>query len=63
MRSLNLIPLQHAAFCVNCEVISESLHGHCAACGSSALISLSRVLAGQELQTAHRRADDHPSGR
>ena len=41
---LNLIPLRHAVLCANCDVITESRNGHCVACGSPSLISLSRVL-------------------
>ncbi len=42
--STNLVPLQSAALCANCEVISEGTNGHCAACGSQALLALSRIL-------------------
>jgi hypothetical protein len=40
----NLVHLQKAVLCANCEVISEGLNAHCAACGSQSLLSLSRVL-------------------
>lgn len=51
---VNLITLKHAVLCANCDVISESRNGHCIACGSPSLISLSRVLgrvrgAGREI--------------
>lgn len=42
----NLVRLQKAVLCANCEVISEGLNGHCAACGSEALLGLSKVLGG-----------------
>jgi hypothetical protein len=42
----NLVRLQEAVLCVNCDVISEGVNGHCAACGSEALLALSRVLGG-----------------
>ena len=42
----NLVCLQKAVLCANCEVISEGLNGHCAACGSQSLLRLSRVLGG-----------------
>lgn len=41
---VNLITLQNAVLCANCDVISESRNGHCIACGSPSLVSLSRVL-------------------
>ena len=40
----NLVRLQNAVLCANCEVISEGLNGHCAACGSEALLNLNRLL-------------------
>ena len=43
----NLVRLQKAVLCANCEVISEDLNGHCAGCGSQSLLGLSRVLGGQ----------------
>lgn len=49
----NLVRLQHAVLCANCELISEANNGHCAACDSEALLSLSRILggsAGSEVQ-------------
>jgi len=42
----NLVRLQKAVLCTNCEVISEGRNGHCAGCGSQSLLSLSRVLGG-----------------
>jgi hypothetical protein len=42
----NLVRLQKAVLCANCEVISEGLNGHCASCGSQSLLGLSRVLGG-----------------
>ncbi len=40
----NLIPLQKAVLCANCEVISDSKNGHCIVCGSPSLLSLAQVL-------------------
>jgi hypothetical protein len=42
----NLVRLQRAVLCANCEVISECKNGHCAACGSQALLSLGKLLGG-----------------
>ena len=42
----NLVRLEKAVLCANCDVISEGVNGHCAACGSEALLALSRVLGG-----------------
>src|SRR5579864_7216322 len=64
MRSLtacdvNFLSLQCAVFCAECELISENNTGRCLACGSQALLSLSRVLGGslRGQQTAHLIAD------
>ena len=42
----NLISLQRAVLCADCEVISETNNGHCDACASRALLNLSRILGG-----------------
>jgi hypothetical protein len=42
----NLVRLRHAVLCASCELISEANNGHCAACDSEALLSLSRILGG-----------------
>ena len=44
--SPNLVCLQRAVLCADCEIISEGNNGHCAACGSEAVLSLSKVLGG-----------------
>ncbi len=43
---LNVVPLQGAVLCVDCEIITESRGGRCRVCGGSALLSLARVLGG-----------------
>jgi len=54
-RDVNFVPLQSATFCVQCELISSNSKPYCLACGSHALLGLSRVLGGSLLhqQTAH----------
>jgi len=42
----DLVRLKKAVLCANCEVISEGLNGHCAACGSEALLRLHMLLGG-----------------
>jgi hypothetical protein len=53
--SINFVSLQTAVFCVECELISKNNTPNCLACGSQALLSLSRVLGGsiRGQQTAH----------
>jgi len=55
LRDVNFLALQTAVFCVECELISENNTPNCMACGSQALLSLSRVLGGsiRGQQTAH----------
>lgn len=52
---MNFLPLQMAVFCAQCEMISENSTPRCLACGSLAVLSLSRVLGGslRGQQTAH----------
>lgn len=54
-RNAHFLSLQTAVFCAECELISENGTPYCLACGSQALLSLSRVLGGslQGQQTAH----------
>lgn len=54
-KDVNFVPLQSATFCVQCEMISANPRSYCLACGSQALIGLSRVLGGslRQQQTAH----------
>jgi hypothetical protein len=44
---LNIIHLENALLCANCEmIISETRNGKCPVCGSGAQLSLSRLLGG-----------------
>ena len=54
-QDVSFVPLQSATFCVQCELISTSNKPYCLACGSHALLGLSRVLGGslRSQQTAH----------
>ncbi|HEX8813999.1 MAG TPA: GAF domain-containing protein [Terriglobales bacterium] len=58
-QDISFIELQTAVFCVQCELISKNNTPHCLACGSRAVLSLSRVLGGslRNQQTAHLIAD------
>jgi hypothetical protein len=42
----NLVRLQKAVLCANCELISEGPNAHCAGCGSQSLLILSTILGG-----------------
>ena len=55
VQDIHFIPLQTSVFCVECELISQNNTPYCLACGSKAVLSLSRVLGGslQGQQTAH----------
>jgi putative methionine-R-sulfoxide reductase with GAF domain len=55
----NFLTLQNSVFCAECELISENNTPYCLACGSRALLSLSRVLGGslRGQETAHLIAD------
>jgi GAF domain-containing protein len=43
---LSFLRLQNAVFCAQCELIHENNTSNCLACGSSALLSVSRVFGG-----------------
>jgi GAF domain len=59
LQDINFLSLQTAVFCVGCELISGNNTPNCLACGSQAVLSLSRVLGGslRGQQTAHVIAD------
>lgn len=53
MSAPDLIPLQDAALCLDCDRISAAT-GACPGCGSNALLSLARVLErGEACGTPH----------
>jgi putative methionine-R-sulfoxide reductase with GAF domain len=54
-KDINFVPLQSATFCVQCELISSNSTPYCLACGSRAVLGLSRALGGslRSQQTAH----------
>ena len=56
---VDFLSLQTAVFCVQCELISANNTTRCLSCGSSAVLSLSRVLGGslKNQQTAQLIAD------
>src|SRR5579863_2409289 len=58
-QDIHFVSLQAAVFCVSCEIISKNNTPYCMACGSQAVLSLSRVLGGslRGQQTAHVIAD------
>jgi GAF domain-containing protein len=43
---LSFLKLQTAVFCVQCELISENNSSRCLACGSAAVLGMSRLLGG-----------------
>jgi hypothetical protein len=43
---LSSVPLQFASLCLDCEFITCA-NGRCLSCGSSALLSLARMLNGE----------------
>src|ERR1700733_11117487 len=59
LRDVHFLSLPTAVFCVECELLSENNTPSCLACGSQAVLNLSRVLGGslRGQQTAHLIAD------
>jgi GAF domain-containing protein len=58
-QDIHFVDLPTAVFCVQCELISKNNTSSCLACGSQAVLSLSRLLGGslRGQQTAHLIAD------
>jgi hypothetical protein len=63
---LNIIHLENALLCANCEmIVSETRNGKCPVCGSGAQLSLSRLLGGtlehpSQPASSPQRATSHP---
>lgn len=52
-KDLTFIHLHSAVLCANCELIANETHdGCCCACGSKAVLSVSRLLGGTVLPVA-----------
>lgn len=45
-QEVDIIPLQHAVLCVDCESVSNTRGGVCPTCGSHSLFHLMRTLGG-----------------
>ena len=54
-KDAHFLSLQSAVFCAECELISENTTPYCLACGSKAMLGLSRILGGslRGKETAH----------
>lgn len=48
-QDVNFVQLQAAVFCAECEMISQNNTTNCLACGSKALLNLSRLMGGSLL--------------
>lgn len=44
---VELIPLDHAVLCEDCQMISRGRNDHCLSCGSHSILSLASVLGSQ----------------
>lgn len=49
----NLVPLQQASLCLDCETITAA-HSNCHACGSRALLNIARALDQPGYRTPFR---------
>jgi hypothetical protein len=58
---LRVLPLLHAVFCLDCEVISSSRGDECPTCKGRALVNLARMLESSLL--AHRAQYSHEGER
>ena len=55
---INVVSLRTAILCVDCEVISTGSGARCHVCGSSAVLSLSRILGGPLEETTVEDCDE-----
>jgi hypothetical protein len=55
--SVELIPLNSAVLCEDCQMISKARNDHCLSCGSHSILSLANVLGSQFPST--RRHQSH----
>ena len=46
-RGFNAVPLENAVLCAECDVVSDSPHDVCIACGSRSLFNIARVFGGK----------------
>lgn len=44
---VDLIPLDHAVLCEDCQMISRARNDHCLSCGSHSILSLVNILGSQ----------------
>lgn len=44
----DVVPLERAQLCLDCESITAAEHGQCECCGSRSLLGLARVLNREE---------------
>ncbi len=51
---INLVPLQQASLCLDCEGITAA-HTTCLCCGSQALLNIARILSDKVFDTSRPR--------
>jgi hypothetical protein len=52
---VELIPLDHAVLCEDCQLISRARNDHCLSCGSHSILSLANVLGSQSTHSVQYR--------
>lgn len=52
-KPVELIPLDQAVLCENCQVISRDKNDHCLSCGSHSILHLANVLGRKERFTSN----------
>jgi len=50
---VELIPLDQAVLCENCQVISRAKNDHCLSCGSHSILHLANVLGREDKFTSN----------
>ncbi len=57
------VPLQNAVLCVDCECVTNGRMDICAVCGSHSLLSLAKIIGGDQLTPSAPRPGTNPETR
>jgi hypothetical protein len=56
----DVVPLQSAVLCVDCECVSNGRSQQCRVCGSRSLLSLARIIGGRRLSASRPEDSSEP---
>jgi len=62
-REPGAVPLQNAVLCVDCECVTNGRLDECSVCGSHSLLSLAKIIGGDQLTPTAPRPGTNPETR